>query len=330
MSKISSLTLVLPGLLEQLPRDPANDSLLARVCGRGDVAHRWHANSPDEARLKPWQRGMLATMGLEPSAYPSAAVCALAEGLASRHWLHAEPIHLAAGLNEVTFVPLRPAWGLTHEEIQEATGTLRPHLAAEGFELVPISGGWLVGASEDFDAATVESRFAACHDWKTVLPQGAGAGRLRRLMTELQMLLHDHRVNQSRAARGLPIVNALWFWGNGTLNHKTNGTKVKGIGSNSYLRGVCAANGWECVAGDAATVDAVLRASEGGDPAVCVIEGMSPEVFERDWLPGLLGALTSERISRLDLVLDEWFVAIDRWRWRRFWRRPRTLAGAVV
>jgi hypothetical protein len=330
MSKISPLTLVLPRLLEQLPRDSVNASLLASVCGRGDVAHRWQASSPDEARLKSWQRGMLATLGLDARAYPSAATCALGEGFASRHWIHAEPVHLAAGLNEVTLVPLQPAWDLTSDEMQEMTQTLQPHLAAEGFDLALVPGSWLIGAPEDFAANTVEPGFAARHDWNTVLPQGPGAGRLRRLMTELQMLMHEHRVNRARAARGLPSANALWFWGNGTLSNKTIGTKVNGIGSDSYLRGVCTANGWENVVADASTVDAVLRACDGGDLAVCVVERMSPDALERDWLPALLDALKTERIARLDLVIDEWLVAIDRWRWRRFWRRPRALAGATV
>ena len=38
---------------------------------------------------------------------------------------------------------------------------------------------------------------------------------MRRLMTELQMLLHEHPVNEARAARGVPTVNAVWLWGGG-------------------------------------------------------------------------------------------------------------------
>jgi hypothetical protein len=36
-------------------------------------------------------------------------------------------------------------------------------------------------------------------------------------MTEMQMMLHEHPVNQSREARGEPAVNGTWFWGGGVM-----------------------------------------------------------------------------------------------------------------
>lgn len=38
---------------------------------------------------------------------------------------------------------------------------------------------------------------------------------LRRLQNEAQMLLHEHPVNQARAARGLPLANSVWLYGGG-------------------------------------------------------------------------------------------------------------------
>lgn len=44
-----------------------------------------------------------------------------------------------------------------------------------------------------------------------------------RLLTEIQMFLHDHPVNQSRQANGAYPINSFWFWGGGAaLNGSTD------------------------------------------------------------------------------------------------------------
>lgn len=50
-----------------------------------------------------------------------------------------------------------------------------------------------------------------------MLPSGADAGEWRRLLNEMQMLLHAHPVNQARMERGRLPVNSLWLWGGGEL-----------------------------------------------------------------------------------------------------------------
>jgi hypothetical protein len=37
-----------------------------------------------------------------------------------------------------------------------------------------------------------------------------------RLLSEVQMALHEHEVNINRVAQGLPEINSLWIWGGGT------------------------------------------------------------------------------------------------------------------
>jgi hypothetical protein len=45
------------------------------------------------------------------------------------------------------------------------------------------------------------------------MPRGPSARTWRRLANELQMLWHEHPVNLGRQARGLPVINGLWFEG---------------------------------------------------------------------------------------------------------------------
>lgn len=329
----SSLTVVVPRLLERLQYEhiagAPEESLLALAAGRGELARRWPASDAEHARLEPWQYGMLAALDLDPGQHPSAAMHALGQDCQgtimkttrNTYWLHVEPIHLAAGLNDVVLVPLRPAAELTADEHDALHETLGMHLAAEGFAFVRArSGGWLLGSAEDFDVTTVHPAFAARHEWNVVLPQGAGAGRVRRLMTELQMLLHDHPVNAARAARGVPAANALWLWGGATRSASPRPPAAVCIGRNAYLHGVSLANGWPRPI-EARHARDMLQACSTPS-TVAVLDDVTPSAFEADWLPVILDALKMKRIERLELVLDEWLVTLDRWRWRRFWRRP--------
>ena len=52
-------------------------------------------------------------------------------------------------------------------------------------------------------------------DAKLHQPQGADALRWQRIVTEVQMLLYAHPLNQAREARGELLVNSLWLWGGG-------------------------------------------------------------------------------------------------------------------
>lgn len=49
----------------------------------------------------------------------------------------------------------------------------------------------------------------------TLMPQGEKGPWLRTLLTELQMLLHQHPVNQQREAQGGEAINGIWLWGEG-------------------------------------------------------------------------------------------------------------------
>src|SRR5574340_607027 len=47
------------------------------------------------------------------------------------------------------------------------------------------------------------------------LPEGPDAALWARTMNEVQIVLHNHPVNQAREAAGQPIANSLWLWGAG-------------------------------------------------------------------------------------------------------------------
>jgi hypothetical protein len=323
------LTLIAPnsfaGALPVQGSDPsAKYALLARIAGRGEVSARWLSTSADQARLQSWQRALLDALSLSDSPHPSAVTSALGAGLeiGSNDWLHAEAIHLAAGLNDVTLVPLLGELAMSTEERAAIAPTLSQHLSESkiGFHLTR-ANEWLIESQDAWKVRTVATEFAINHDWNAALPQGEDAGQIRRLMTEMQMLLHDHPVNQRRAARGIPTVNSLWFWGNGRVERESKPQRVTCVGDDEYLRGLCELHGWQVLA-PTTLRDAIVDV-EDRDAAVCVID-CDMDVFESQWLSAAIAELKRGAVDRLNVVLDAWNLSIDRWQLRRFWRADRS------
>ena len=295
-------------------------SLLARLAGRGSLKRRWHATSAQEAQLEPWQRGLLAALSLRESEHPSGPTVARAAGLATdpSDWLLAEPIHLAAGLNDMALVPLRRQLRLTSAEQAELTPLLREHVQTLGYRLHAAADAWLIGA-ESWRVHTVSPEYARRNEWHAVLPQGADAGVLRRLLTELQMLLHEHPVNERRVARGLPAVNSVWFWGNGAAHAVVGHQATMCVGRNEFLRGVCALHEWRIEQDESAVAGWFALARE--TDVVVVTAETDLGTFESTMLPPLVGGLARGAVGRLDIVLDEYLLSVERRHLRRFWRR---------
>ncbi len=325
MSRSPCLTLVVPAL----PAQTSDASmLLARLAGRGEFSRKWQAATPDEARLQSWQRGLLATLGLDEASHPSAPVTALAlnhDAVAAR-CLQADAIHLAAGLNEVTLIPLSGDFELTAEECAALTPTLHDHLLGNDLKLHRTSAnGWLIESTEDWRVETVSAEFALRREWRDALPSGAGADALRRLMTELQMVLHEHPVNTRRTAKGMPAANALWLWGNGSIAQQHAARALACSGCSDYLRGLARLHGWTYAAETSA--DRMLAQSVESPHVLAFVEVSVLNEFETQWLTPLVDALKRGRIRRLQLIIDSWEIKIDRWRLTAFWRRDLPLSA---
>jgi len=220
MSQSSWLTVIVPGIGAQLAQAAQAQSTrwpqLARLAGRGSVRQEWDRRDPNAA-LRPWQRGLLAALELPAAQFPSAPVSAIgnSDALAQGFWLHAEPVHFVAGLDRLTFLALNGEARVSDAERSALGSVFAEHLGASGFALHSDGGEWLVRSERVLAVQTACPEAAAGNELERVMPHGPDAGAVRRLMTELQMLLHDHPVNEARARRGLPAINAVWLWGGG-------------------------------------------------------------------------------------------------------------------
>lgn len=194
------------------------------------------------------------------------------------------------------------------------------HLQSTGLELHAANDEWLLRSASPLRLQTVTPEFAAANPFSEILPRGEDAGPIRRLMTEMQMLLHEHPVNEQRQARGAPAINAVWVHGEGILSDAGSVSLPAGYGEDPFLRGIYRLHD-QPVGAKPADAKSLLAQLHG--PTVAVIDAPDLDSLETQWLTPLARALLSGAISHLALMFDAWQVIVDRADMFKLWRRER-------
>lgn len=300
------LHLLLPGSAR--PHPPRLATLLAR--GRALPAA---AASQSEI--------LAALFGL--SGTPLAPLTLAGEGLEAGEgqWLRADPVHLRAGLQHVTVFDGR-AFSLGQDEAGALVAALNAHFAGEIEFLAPHPLRWYARPRQPLEVTLPPLDRVAGGLLEPGLVQGADAGILHRLATEIQMLLHAQPVNDAREARGDLPINGVWFWGGGTRPRPS--TKfIRLLADDPTARALAAAAGIDARplparfdSGALATGDnlAVLEAADDARAAAGLDAG---------WFGPLLAALQRGRLEALTLRCSGrdgagWH--LDRWAAWRLWR----------
>lgn len=309
MARIEHLSLIFPEAgsklrnaheQNRLPELPGLEKIL-RV-SRCDVA--WSTEDRQYAQLDPWQTSLL--MALDPDEFQdgtaSAALSWRGEGGVWRDgaYLHAEPVHLAAGLDNLLLVPIAT---LDPQELAQLRADVQTALSYAGFELLlGATGDWYVWNEQRLELKTYSPRSGYQQRVYDIMPRGADGPKLRRLMTELQMLLHRHPVNIARERRGEAALNALWFWGAGQLQLTGKKYHQRVLGNRAYVRGLCEHLRLECEPAPQSTQDLLARSL---DRVIAVID--MPEdlkTWDQRWLQTIQAALARGEIGSLTLLLD--------------------------
>lgn len=281
------------------PRLPALERLLAR-------AERVAA-APD------WRRFVLERLGLgvDGDELPLGATVAAAAGLPAGNgtWLLATPLHLLATLSDVR---LHPAGPLPLDAARAAA--IAAHVTAgcgdPGFAVHACGATLLAHFADALDVATMDPAPHAGRRIDVQLPRGRDGGRLRRRMTELQMLLHD-----APAPAGEVPVNALWLWGAGRTAPAGRAAWPAVASDDAFVRALHRLDGERLDRPDARLVTWRLASlAEHGD------------AFGRadaEWFGSLADDLSRGRVSRATLHFAGRAYALrpaQRW---RFWLKPR-------
>jgi hypothetical protein len=156
------------------------------------------------------------------------------------------------------------------------------------------------------------------------LPEGDDAASYRNLLSEIEMSLHDHEVNQRRLAAGQHPVNSLWIWGGGLAPVRKTQTQAPLFANDPLLLGY-----WDSAIAIAelwpGSIANCIEVADAGFVAVAPDVEYEP-VFLRDCLRQLRSALRAKRISRLTILFRDGLRAdVERSHRLRFWRRDSSL-----
>ncbi|MCC4116081.1 hypothetical protein LLG90_12040 [Aromatoleum toluclasticum] len=293
------------------------------------------------APFEPLDAQLARLMGypVDEGALPLAALRRLGEPAlpapaAAASWLCADPVNLSFAREHLLLNEF-PAGELGPEDVAALIAALNDTFGDLGSFEAATSNRWYLRL-----AAPARTRFFPLHDVvgrpvRDFLPEGEDARLWQRTMNELQIVLHNHPVNQAREAAGHRPANSLWFWGAG-LPRPAQRSAARAIQADDPLmRGFALAAGCSVAAPDCTTAldgDALVVLDDLLLPARHLdIESWRTRLakLEHGWFAPLAAALRGRRLRTLKITapgdrgtLELEVRAADTW---KFWRKPLSL-----
>lgn len=180
------------------------------------------------------------------SEIPFAGLTAEHDGLdgSAGVWMRADPVYLYPDTHSLIMQDPRHL-KLTTDESSELANLVRPLLDDYAATLhTPTASRWYLHfKNESPQLACTPLYEAVMKPANTYLPSGTDGRRWLTLFNEIQMLLNQSAVNESRVQQGLQPVNSLWFWGLGRLPENPGPVFDCCIGGDEYVQALCSLTG---------------------------------------------------------------------------------------
>jgi len=280
---------------------------------RAPLLEQWLARADAAASVADWRAQAFRIISPQTERTPPIATAALHAGARAARgaWVCvATPVHLIAGVSSVSM----PPDGILDLDPAEADAL------AEDFNRVFDGAGMRLVRGRDslllcsFDTplrVTAPAPEEVLGDIWEFLPRGEDAARVRRLMSEIEMWLFEHAVNEHRRMRAAPVITALWLWGGGAADLSLPAVHGWTAGSDPLF----------------AAFEVRAQYPPAAGPGVVVLADWPGTAAWREaqqrWLEPAIADLRSGRLQRLDLSAGRRCFSVSaRGRWR-FWRRTR-------
>lgn len=253
---------------------------------------------------------------------PVAPCAAGGDGLAAEqgYWLCAAPVYFHLARDRMLLEAALP--DVTTDEAGAIIASLNAHFPEMQF-FAPHPQRWYVRLPDALRMTTTPLEDAIGQEVSRVFPSGDDARQWAVRLNELQMLLHQHPVNEARDAAGKLPVNSLWLWGGGVKQPMAEHPYAHVWGDGALLAGLG-------VHSLPATADVVLDSMTGRALLVLDIAELGWKGLEQQWLAPLEQALKRGRLAQLNLHIAHGgrvntctVTRGDCWKWlyRRFMRR---------
>ncbi len=338
------LTAIVPELIWPEPDDratldalvcPALSALLARSHLQRQPAQSFEATLGDVGGL--------------PAGSAYAALRVLGEknlvAAPDASWLCADPVHLRLHQEQLILAD-GGSLMIALDEAQAIIDELNRQFADSGSFHLGAAERWylqLPAKHTVSDFAVLPLSVVAGRRVEQHLPANADLRWLRCLLNEIQMVLHNHPVNQNREECGQPTINSLWLWGGGPLPAPVSGNIGQMCSDLPLVRGLARHQSIPCQPLPA-HADALLAAAAPGSRLLLVLDALQTSVqyedadayrqilhdLETRWFAPLRQALLARRLHSLRLIAPTAYACLhwysrpqDQW---RFWRRSSSLS----
>ncbi|MEO6137198.1 MAG: phosphoglycerate mutase [Luteimonas sp.] len=298
---------------------------LAVMLGRSDVIPA--TDSGERSQL-------LRYFDLQPHGWPVAALTRQSDvgDAAQSAWLRADPAWIRPDINGARLFACGEALHLTQEDVDALLPALQALFADAGFVIdAPEPSRWYVRVPQEVKLPEfAEPADALGADLFEYLPRQDDTGRWSTLLSEAQVVLHNHPWNARRMAVGKPPVNSLWFWGGGVLPDHVN-AKINAVEtSDSLLRALAMTSSTKMTA-----LPAAWSASQC-DTLVDLRAMRDLEMLMKDWLLPATNALRRRFVQQVQLDFSDGsrYRLARHHNWRFFrkplerFRNPKTLMQA--
>jgi hypothetical protein len=305
----------------------------ARFGERTSLAHGWRA----------WLAAGLGRADLATVAPARiAGAAAAAAGDSGTTWI-ATPLELTVH-SSGAHLEHRGILRLPRAELTTLARAFADTFGPSGFALTPLpSGDFLLETPGIAAVSTLEPARWAGGDVALALPRGPAAASLRRFLSEIEMWLHAHELNEDRRRRRERAVMTLWPWGaagealpperRGAQSAGPQGTPLA-FGSEPYLGGLWRLLAGECralpqrfeeIASAAREAGAVLVVSVGAElerDVECTLADAMSRLDARFVSPAL-DALRRGEVGGVTLIANDTRLRVRRHSHLRLWRRVR-------
>lgn len=156
--------------------------------------------------------------------FPSAVYALLANDMydATRFYMHADPVHLRADLEQAV-LSSSVDLSITEPESKALYDMLNAHFKQDGLHFLALNKDqWFISSDKEIQINTTSLIDAVGRNVNFILPKGENSGHWKKILTEAQMLMHMHKVNDNRENNGYMTINSLWFHGAGIPGKFTN------------------------------------------------------------------------------------------------------------
>ena len=233
------------------------------------------------------------------------------------YWLRADPVHLRIEQNHILLADSQ-MFKISVKESNQLADIVNQHFAKDELIFLPLSPDrWYARIEKAPNIQLHTLSQIAGTNINNFLPSGEDKAIWHSRFNEIQMLLHEHPINQARQDRGELAINSLWFWGGGSMPQSATSAYTQ-IWSNDMLpRALALLSGtqhtnlpanaeiWQETAKDGnhlIVLDTLWRKTQYNN-----VYGWREDLkaFEQNWFAPLYNALKKGQITQLTLTAIE-------------------------